>query len=82
MERSSLRVVRDKTGGVEIPADALVMASTDFVRHLLEQFAERGEHVHRDLEANQYIFDGVPIQPSGDLPLRTFLIMARGEQPK
>ena len=76
--KSSLRIVRDRTGGVEIPTDAVVMASTDFVRELLSQFAARGEAVYRDLDTNVYVFDGIPIQPSGELPLRTFLILSRG----
>jgi len=80
--KSCLRIVRDSEGGVEIPADARVLASTDFVRELLEEFRGRGEHVHRDVDTDQWIFDGVPISPSGDLPLRTFVVLARGEQPK
>ena len=76
--KSSLRVVRDRRGGIEIPADFVIIASTDFLRGLLSQFAERGEEVYRDLDSNVYVFDGIPIEPSGELPKCTFVILARG----
>ena len=60
----------------------MILGSTDFVRELVEACRARGEQVLKDTDSNVYVFDGVPIEPSGELPLRTFLIMARGEQPK
>jgi len=76
--KSPLRVVRDRAGGVEIPDGAVIVASTDFVRALISKFRERGEEVYHDLDTNVYIFDGIPIEPSGELPKCTFVILARG----
>jgi len=79
MKKSPLRVVRDSAGGVEIPAGAVIIASTDILRALLSEFCERGEAVYRDPDTNEHIFDGIPITPSGELPNGTFVILARGE---
>jgi len=82
--KSSLRVVRAEahTGGVEIPNDCVILGSTDFVRELVEESRGRGEEVLRDVDSNLYVFDGVPIEPIGELPLRTFVILARRRQSK
>jgi hypothetical protein len=80
--KSYLELIRDRAAEVEIPDGAVIVASTDVVRALISKFRERGEEVYHELDTNVYIFDGIPIEPSGELPKCTFVILARGGHPQ
>ena len=78
--KTYLELIRDREAEAEIRDGAVIVASTDFVRAIIAEFRETGREVYRDPDTNVFIFDGIGIEPSGELPKGTFVILARGPQ--
>jgi len=73
-----LELIKDREieieSGITAPCHGRITVSTDFVRQLIAEHRALGKEVYRDLDTNIYIFDGIEIEPSGELPKGSFLI--------